>query len=212
MDHYIVAYGSLLSSASKNRTDPNTGPNIPAEIRGFSREWNCRGTSISFSTTFLGTVANQNDAFNAAFFKVPSSDSLGGFDAREEFYCREEVSRDMIILLESSFEASGFKEPPPGQYWIYVTRPEDTEVPSWEYPIVQSYVDIFISGCLEIQAEHQLENYAQSCIQTTREWAHAWVNDRIHPRRPALYQPQASSIDRLLYQNIQNAFEAIKIE
>ena len=64
---YTIGYGSLMQKASKDRTAPNTGGNIPAMVKGFRRAWNAQGTSISFSTTYLGVTDSDDDAMAAAF-------------------------------------------------------------------------------------------------------------------------------------------------
>jgi hypothetical protein len=102
---------------------------------------------------------------------------------------------------------------PDGQYWIYVTKPEFTEPPSKDYPIVQSYVDIFITGCLELERNFEAEGFSDECVRSTRGWSsNFWINDRIYPRRPFMYQPRASDIDKLLRRIMPRHFKNIKIE
>jgi hypothetical protein len=47
-----------------------------------------------------------------------------------------------------------------GQAWIYVNQPGTIATPTVDYPIVQSYVDIFVSGCLEQEQRFGLEGFA----------------------------------------------------
>jgi hypothetical protein len=73
--------------------------------------------------------------------------------------------------------------------------------PSNEHPIVQSYVDICLNGCLEIGATYPLfkqANFAQRFMETTRNWGTPWINDRIYPWRPFVHVPRASAIDSLI--------------
>jgi hypothetical protein len=95
-----------------------------------------------------------------------------------------------------------------------VNRPEFITVPDAKYPIVQSYVDIFISGCLELSQRVIGENtdFAEECVTTTADWSSHWVNDRLYPRRPFIYQPKASKIDALLAKMVPDQFKQIKIE
>ncbi|MES2997868.1 MAG: hypothetical protein V4700_00885 [Pseudomonadota bacterium] len=58
---------------------------------------------------------------------------------------------------------------PQGEFWIYEVRPEFIAQPSARYPIVESYVDIFLAGCLEIEEKFHLKNFAASCIDTTSD-------------------------------------------
>ncbi|CAL8113509.1 unnamed protein product [Orchesella dallaii] len=209
-DQYIVGYGSLIKTSSKNRTYKNTGENMPVLITGYSREWNCKGVSASLSTTYLGIVPRRNGTLNGVIFKIPNSDALEAYDERELFYCREEVEKEKISLLVSLNQTPA--KLPSGQFWIYVTKPQYTAFPTPEYPLVQSYVDTFLSGCLEIQAKHSLENFADDCIRTTEGWNHPWINDRIFPRRPFVHEPDAGKIDKLISKHLPKHFKTIKFE
>ena len=75
----------------------------------------------------------------------------------------------------------------------------------------QSYVDIFLAGCLEIEEKYHLKNFAASCVNTTGDWSLHWVNDRIYPRRPTVYQAKALVIDALLQQQIPTLFNRIQL-
>jgi hypothetical protein len=91
---------------------------------------------------------------------------------------------------------------------------ETLAAPDAEYPIVQSYVDIFITGCLELQtrvADPDLDFVAQ-CVQTTDGWSKHWVNDRPMPRRPYIYQPRAWDIDKNLKRLLPEYIGAVRIE
>lgn len=63
-----------------------------------------------------------------------------------------------------------------------------------------------------IEQRYNIQGFAKQCIDTTTDWSGFWVNDRIYPRRPFLYQPKAFQIDRLLNEVIPQFFEKIKIE
>ena len=64
---------------------------------------------------------------------------------------------------------------------------------SIQYPILQSYLDVCITGCLE-----HGEDFAREFIQTTFLWSPFWLNERQMARRPWLFQKQYVQIDRLL--------------
>jgi hypothetical protein len=106
------------------------------------------------------------------------------------------------------------RQPETGQIWIYVSKPEAVDPPDADYPIVQSYVDIFITGCLQLaeRVVGQNEDFAEQCITTTSGWSPHWVNDRLLPRRPFIHQPNASEIDRLLFENVPDEVRMIRIE
>lgn len=74
-----------------------------------------------------------------------------------------------------------------------------TKEPTPQFPMVQSYVDLCINGCLEIESLYRTANgFAEEFIRTTSGWNANWVNDRIYPRRPFIYAPTAGAIDKAL--------------
>ena len=83
-------------------------------------------------------------------------------------------------------------------------------------PIVQSYVDICLSGCLEIEATFPLAKeaeFAETFLKTSTDWSKYWVNDRIYPRRAYVYQPNAGRIDELIEKVLgAELFSSIQIE
>lgn len=200
-----------MFKASKDGTHPNTGESVPIRLKGYERSWISKGYPVSFSTTYLGVHASSNESsgINAVHFKIPNAAILNFYDSREVFYCREEVDTSKLNLITQDSIKKGLRK---GQYWIYFTRPDDRETPTEEYPIVQSYVDKFISGCLELETIHKLDGFAEECVHTTSSWESPWVNDRIYPRRPYLYQKMAGQIDGLLNKTVHKAYKKIKLE
>jgi hypothetical protein len=89
--------------------------------------------------------------------------------------------------------------------WVYV--PKRPVPPDASHPILQSYVDIILRGCLETGGEAM----ARSFIATTSGWFHPspdgtpphWVDDRVTPlykRADVEYsQRNAAKIDALLF-------------
>ncbi|MEM7211792.1 MAG: gamma-glutamylcyclotransferase [Pseudomonadota bacterium] len=222
---FIVGYGSLMEEASKRRSAPNSGFNHPVHVTGFQRAWNTRGNEIGFSTTYLGVdvprptdlerrVADSSAVpeMVAAIYQNLDPKGMTAVDGREAYYCRYPVQLDQVRLLD------GWQLPEDAQIWIYALKPEDPGKPPTErWPIVQSYVDIFLTGCLNLgkrvtmpldgteaaeessdATEEYAKTFAAACITTTRDWSGYWVNDRIYPRRPFIYQSNASDIDKLL--------------
>jgi len=204
-NQYIVGYGSLLEQASRQRTVPDAGAALPVRVRGFRRAWIARGSPTGFSTTFLGVSADARSRMNAVLFSVPDESAIAAMDSRENGYCRVKIGAAQITALDQS-------PIPAGERWIYVNKPQNTAPPSATYPIVQSYVDVFLSGCLEVGRAFQLEDFARECIVSTHGWSSHWVNDRIYPRRPFIYQPNAGAIDALLKRELPLRFRSIRIE
>lgn len=202
---YIIGYGSLMEDESRQRTSPLASNAYPILIKGFRRGWFQKGIDLGTSTTFLGVVPDNKAILNAVVFPV-SKNELWATDIRESDYCRVLVSDTNISILKNTLPI------PAGQVWIYVTKPEYIKKSSSRFPIVQSYVDIFITGCIQQEQRYNIEGFAKQCIETTSDWSAFWVNDRIYPRRPFIYQPKAMQIDRLLNEVIPEFFEKIKIE
>jgi cation transport regulator ChaC len=203
---YVIGYGSLMLDESRKRTSPQAGPANPVEVRGYRRGWFARPVTVGYGTTFLGVVPDREGHFNAVIYQVDPAE-LAATDRREMLYCRSGVdASDVTELQTQALSVSG------GQAWIYVSMPQNIATPSSRYPIVQSYVDIFVSGCLEQEQRFGLKDFSQECLTTTTDWSVNWVNDRIYPRRPSIYQPKARQIDDLLHDKLRQYFSTIKME
>ena len=192
LPQYIVGYGSLISNASKSKTNPYTSDNVPVTVKGYKRSWSIYGVFHGKNTTFLSVSKDPNSWFNGVLFQLSQAQTLYRYDKRESRYCREEVSpKDLTVYFTSLSKKS--------QIWIYVFN-HKKQKPSEAYPILQSYVDIFIGGCIQIEERFHLKNYAKNCIKTTDFWSRYWVNDRVFPGRPLQHEPYATKIDALLSQ------------
>ncbi len=96
---------------------------------------------------------------------------------------------------------------------MYATQPSSIQKPTQNYPMIQSYVDIFINGCMEIQNRYLVSNYVEQCIETTKYWDNdAWINDRVNPRRPTDSTPNATAIDKLLVKKFGDEYYNHKYE
>jgi hypothetical protein len=106
---------------------------------------------------------------------------------------------------------------PKGKVWIYANKFKSKQalknsLPSPEFPIVQSYVDICLTGCLQIQQGFpEAGDFAAEFIQSTREWSKYWENDRAYPRRAPFAVPLAQDIDILLKKHLPAQFAEIRI-
>ncbi|MEW5891523.1 MAG: gamma-glutamylcyclotransferase family protein [Pseudomonadota bacterium] len=201
---YLVGYGSLMEEASRLRTAPSARTALPVRVQGFRRAWIAQGSPVGFSTTFLGVTAHAKSSMNAVLFALADEVELANMDAREAGYCRVALAPQQLTPLTGTL--------PEGEVWLYVNKPDRAAPPSRRFPIVQSYVDIFLSGCLQIERQHQLAGFAEECVTSTAGWSRHWVNDRIHPRRPFAHQPNAGAIDALLQRKLPDYFQAIRIE
>ena len=200
----VVGYGSLMQDESRMRTSPGAAAAVPVELTGFRRGWFSRSAGVGLGSTYLGAVPEAGAELNAVAYRLGLPE-LAATDRRERSYCRLEVPRSWVHPL-----AQDGAENLDGQVWIYVVESRGT--PSERFPIVQSYVDVFLSGCLEQEERFGIPGFSQRCIRTTAGWSDHWVNDRVYPRRPFVFQPRAPQIDRLLAAEVARHWSRIRIE
>lgn len=202
MKNYIFGYGSLIERESRLRTTPNAKAVFPVQVNGFKRGWFARTNVSGLTTTFLGCVEDLGSHTNGVIYEVNENDLLET-DKRERGYERIKINFKDIEDYSSQLDRSA-------TVWIYANKFTNDKIPesnfpSKDFPIVQSYVDICLNGCLEIEAAFPIakeNNFAIDFIKSTKYWSKFWVNDRIYPRRPFIYRPTAYKIDRLLQENL----------
>jgi len=205
MRTYIIGYGSLLKRASLNRTLPTVEEIQPIYLKNYKRSWNANeNITPTLSTTYLGIQKSNNSKMNAIIFEI-DNDFLSVLDKREFLYDRVEVNIEDIELITSKFNITK-----KDKIWIYLTKSPDK--PSSNNPIIQSYVDTCLAGAFEIENEFNIESFAKDFIETTYNWSEHWVNDRIYPRAPHIYQPEAYLIDKLLNELLHDEFIKIRVE
>ncbi|MBL7480163.1 gamma-glutamylcyclotransferase family protein [Legionella bononiensis] len=201
---YIIGYGSLMQEESKQDEGADVGKNLPVYLAGFERGWIEHSSDTRFGTTYLGVKSKSGARINAVVFQLNNPKDLLKYDSREDTYCRVSVPRNSIQSLIS-------EELPQGQYWIYTTLARDA-APSSQYPLAQSYIDIFLSGCFELEKKYHLHQFAKECITKTTHWSGYWVNDRVYPRTAADNIPYARAIDSLIAETLPHYYNQIKIE
>lgn len=204
MKNYIFGYGSLIEKESRLRSTPNAKVAVPVRVSGFKRGWFSRTGVAGLSTTYLGCINETGSCTNGVIYEV-SKDDLIRTDAREKGYIRISINFEDIACYSNQIEQDSV-------IWIYINHFSDGKVPpsnlpSKEFPIVQSYVDMCIEGCLEIESlypEAKKNEFAIEFISSTFFWSKYWVNDRIYPRRPFIFRPNAYKIDQLLKENLED--------
>jgi cation transport regulator ChaC len=163
---YIFGYGSLICKDSRKRTGVS-GEAHPIEVKGISRKWSLH--SPEWPATALSAHVDQNAFCNGVCFEV-DSDNLEKFDQREAGYHRIKVSWDYVEHL------SNVKIPSSSTLWAYVGN--QTGVPNSERPIMQSYLDVILNGCLDYS-----EEFTKRFTELTEHWQHL-VDDRHAPMYP----------------------------
>ncbi|WP_394247858.1 gamma-glutamylcyclotransferase family protein [Vibrio profundi] len=159
---YIFGYGSLINSASRQLTG-QTGQAIPVIAHGLVRHWG----KIDDSYVLSPLVVNQgNGQVNGVLLEIDEL-ALAEFDRREKGYHRIQITADDI---ESDIPFNTAHS-----IWVYVK--DEPEAPCTNSPIMQTYVDTVLAGCLEVS-----ENFARHFIEHTQGWHHPFEDDRHQPK------------------------------
>jgi hypothetical protein len=189
---YIFGYGSLVQRQSRVETWAGAEFASPVIVQGVARGWFDQTGGPSWNPTYLGALLDKDAVCNGVIFPV-SSPEFTAYGEREIGYQLTKIDSSQISMLDGSNTA------PEGDIWFYGNT--EKRFPSSEHPIVQSYVDVCLDGCLEIEAMYPLArqaNFAEQFVKTTSNWQPPWINDRIYPWRPSVYVPRASQIDALI--------------
>jgi len=200
-NNYIIGYGSLMERESRMSTNPNAKLVEPILIKNFERLFGHSGGN--YKTTFLTLIEKNGAKVNGVYYAVTLEDILKT-DQREKSYCRIKVNSNDLDFYGRKVKLENTN------FWVYAANVERLQKPTATHPIVQSYVDIFLNGCFQIQEEFKLESFVKDCVETTTEWSEHWINDRIHPRRPFAIA-NAMKIDQLLSKYFTNYYN-LKIE
>ena len=164
--HYILGYGSLISSESRAKTG-ETGQVWPVKLHGFERHWSIMTPEFGMSS--VAVVKAESRACNGVLIEVPE-DQFALFDEREKGYQRTEIQRDQLAPYQD-------EELPDGTFWVY--RTEEVVEPHGDCPIALSYVDVILSGCLE-----HGDDFVMDFLSLTQGWRNPLRNDRLAPLYP----------------------------
>lgn len=164
--HFILGYGSLINSKSRAKTG-ETGHVWPVKLHGFERHWSVM--SDEFGMSSVAVIQIPNKSCNGILVEVPF-DQFSLFDERERGYQRTMIQANQL----STYHATSLPE---GTYWVYHT--ENVVEPDQDCPIVLSYLDVILSGCLEYG-----DAFTQDFLELTKGWASSLLNDRKAPRYP----------------------------
>ena len=189
--HFIFGFGSLINHNSRRQTNPESKDAIPVRVApefGYIRSWNYHGTSSKLTALGVREIENGEDAhsINGVIYPVNGTD-MSLVDEREDGYKRVEVPWRFV----ESFSWPALPDPDQTKLWMYL--PENPQHPNSEYPVLQTYVDVCLDGCLEYG-----EEFAKEFLESTFGWSQFWLNDRLLARRPWIHCPNHQLIDRLL--------------
>jgi hypothetical protein len=191
------------SNSAKQITLPGQQAKILASF-GYRRGWNYRSNT---GFTALGiTIAKDEEPaadINGVLFQI-TEQMLADFDRREVGYDRVEIIMDDLELVARGSYKEGEEgkgkaenETPNGKMWVYIPQEAYCIEANEDHPILQSYVDTVMQGCLEWGGEQM----AMDFVATTSNWSPYFLNDTPSSRRPWLFRKEYNTIDRILSQN-----------
>jgi cation transport regulator ChaC len=174
--HFVFGYGSLICPESRAITAPEQSHKIatPVSVKHVERVWSKR---TARGMTAMGVRFVADAACTCIGVILPVSDAeLALFDEREQGYDRKALLlsdvEQVSFLSQAHYEeddhyiflqAKEQNATDAIQIWVYVQRVENPASP--EHPIVQTYVDTILRGCLSIS-----EEFAHEFIASTKGW------------------------------------------
>ncbi|MBU2863025.1 gamma-glutamylcyclotransferase family protein [Reinekea marina] len=184
--HYIFGYGSLICQDSRSRTGTSSKA-YAIEVKGISRNWSVH--TPDWPATAVSVTQKQSSHCTGVYFEVDEA-NLKQFDRREQGYNRVQIPWESV--------APSCTQPLPesGNLWVYVGK-NNNVTPLPERPIMQSYLDVILNGCLDFS-----EHFAARFLQLTGHWQHL-IDDRSNPQyvRPLNSTHRLELIDKLIAEN-----------
>jgi hypothetical protein len=113
-----------------------------------------------------------------------SGSEISKYDAREIGYCRKRITLDRVSLASNQKAEDVLG--PTAVVWCYVDAKNDDptnggrQLPTREFPIIQSYLDVILDGCVNVGGEI----FARNFIASTVGWGIApgsYLEDRAAP-------------------------------
>lgn len=166
----MFGFGSLINSRSRARTLGEV-PAWPVRVSGLRRGWLAPS---SRAYTALGVRLDADASCNGVVALLPA-ERVAALDARESGYRRTLLPRSRVSALEHP--------PPDGTIVTYV--PRAPRLPDVARPIIRSYIDVTLSGCLEYG-----EPFARELLETTDGW-NGHIEDERHAPRYPLHEAHA---------------------
>ena len=209
---FVFGFGSLINTKSRMASDPQATDAVPVRVVGdfgYCRAWNFQSSSARLTALGLEKLpAGESRTINGIISPVFGAEGMAALDEREAGYCRVQIPVECI-------EATSWIALPEGiadggkAVWVYIPMVDGQSGPgvglsmaSYKYPILQTYIDVCLLGCLECGT-----NCAYEFIESTRGWEGPWLDDRQTPRRPWIHQSNYNQIDQILERAIPEHFK-----
>merc|ERR1719198_125513 len=185
----MFGYGSLINTISRLSSSPQANNVIPCVVSSkanLKRLWNYRarpkGSQVGAKFVALGvekTKPGEGTDMNGIVYPLSKGTTMDQIREREKGYEFIHIKREHIT--EYATVLCWQKIPKDAEIWMCGPALDPAYVcePSAPFPILQTYVDVCISGCLE----HDIQ-FAEMFVATTTGWSEYFLNDREVPRRP----------------------------
>ena len=219
---FVFGFGSLMNSSTHAAwLEPSNSSSEGAaamtaflgkvvRIRpsfGFERRWNFRSTTgftalgVSRIATVPATVAEPpRNNMNGVLFQIPSC-MMPGFDRREVGYEKMRIPLGCIDFcsdeeyIAPNHNQAEFPElTDSDNIWIYVPQANQCREADENHPLLQSYVDTVMQGCLEWGGRKMAEEF----VLSTGSWSSFFLNDTPSSRRPWLFRKDYDILDDIL--------------
>jgi tetratricopeptide (TPR) repeat protein len=198
---YLFGFGSIMNSSTHAPwlKDESVGALLGAVATlsrgfGYERQWNFR-SSTGFTALGVIESTTPND-INGVVFRVPRS-MMPSFDRREAGYTKVRVPLESLQFqpeLKGAYQQTNFELTNGDNVWLYVPSETHCAHADENHPLLQSYVDTVLQGCLEWGGDY----FAEQFLVLTGGWATYFLNDTPNSRRPWLFRKDYDIIDRLL--------------
>ena len=204
-DQYLVVYGNYFYDQARHESLSDMQQDIPVWVNDYKRGWFSRSKPEAIKITQLGVVPSPGIRFNGLLAKL-NPGTLKSMDSHEKYSCRIKVD-------PSKFQPMTHKKVDnDGEYWVYQTKKKQKLSPAANFPIYQSQVDQFLTGCIEQAERFKLSEFADECMKTTHNWSPSWSNDRMRPIFGKSVQGRREQVNKLLIKYQSEYFGAIKAE
>lgn len=200
--NYVVGYGSLMYEEARLRKAEKSKVELPVWVNGYERGWLRRAKPGGIKQTRLGVTPAAGEEFNGVLLSI-EADQLTSLDRQAKLECRKKMNR-------GSLRAMGGKSIPEGDIWIYEVQKKHLGRPAGEYPIAQTNVDVFLTGCLEQGTHFKIRDFADRCVANTKNWSVHWANDRRSPIDQKIVQTKNREVDKLLEKLEGNLYESVR--
>ena len=174
--NYIFGYGSLICQHSRAVTVPEHANTLatPVVVSGLERVFAKR---TNRGMTAMGVQFRENAECVGVILPVSEKD-MKEFDKRERGYERLPLNLTNVDEVPFLNKTEHYRDPAHQvflnaksgtlkeklQVWVYIQK--DPLPPTQDHPIVQTYIDTILRGCLSIN-----EEFAKEFIATTKGWS-----------------------------------------